>query len=152
MRNTHWLIIALVPVLMMPILWGNDVGSGRSLLMAQNMPTATAPLVTSDNLYEVLATGEVSKGYLPLYAMAFGIFTLIVLFLLACRKAIGPRDMPRYFILTLIIISALIFIVGRFENSDIAPAIGLFGTIAGYVLGRSDRKEEERETHPAPAA
>ena len=39
-------------------------------------------------------------------------------------------------LITLIIISTLFLITAGYSNDQIAPAIGLLGTIAGYLLGR----------------
>jgi hypothetical protein len=38
---------------------------------------------------------------------------------------------------TLIIIGTLFFITAGFDSTQIAPALGLFGTIAGYLLGKT---------------
>jgi hypothetical protein len=38
----------------------------------------------------------------------------------------------------------------KLENKEITPVIGLFGTMAGHVPGRSDGKEAGRETNAVP--
>ena len=37
---------------------------------------------------------------------------------------------------TLIVVSSLFIITAGYSSEQIAPAMGLFGTIAGYLLGR----------------
>ena len=107
------------------------------------------PSVSENTLGKFLSTNELAnewaKASLPFWAMLFGLMALFFMYRLSKGQMISGADTPRYFILTLIIVSALIFICGKFEDKEITPAIGLFGTIAGYVLGRSDRKEAARE-------
>jgi hypothetical protein len=52
-------------------------------------------------------------------------------------------DLLRVFAVTLILQGTLFFITAGFDSNQIAPAMGLFGTIAGYLLGRADRKESD---------
>ena len=116
---------------------------------------ASPPLVSENSLGNFLTTNEMAnelaKATLPFWAMLFGLMALFFLYKLSARQLISAPDTPRFFVLTLIIVSALIFICGKFENKEITPAIGLFGTIAGYVLGRSDRKEAGREGESVPS-
>jgi hypothetical protein len=42
----------------------------------------------------------------------------------------------RAFAITLIIIGTMVLICAGYSNDQIAPAMGLFGTVAGYLLGR----------------
>jgi hypothetical protein len=49
---------------------------------------------------------------------------------------------------TLIIVGTLFAITAGFDSNQIAPAMGLFGTIAGYLLGKRatlSEKSEKRE-------
>jgi hypothetical protein len=71
------------------------------------------------------------------------IFGLIVLGLeyALVRNRVGDKieDLTKFFIVTLIIIGTLVLIGAGLKSADVAPVIGLFGTIAGYVLGRNER-------------
>ena len=49
---------------------------------------------------------------------------------------IGP-NITKLLGVTMIIISALILITGGFSGEEIAPIVGLLGTVAGYLLGKS---------------
>ena len=51
----------------------------------------------------------------------------------------------KFILVTLVITSALFLIAAGFSNNQIASAMGLLGTIAGYLLGRSHSDEA-----PAP--
>jgi len=48
----------------------------------------------------------------------------------------------RIFGVTVILIGALITTVAGYSSHDIAPVVGLFGTVAGYLLGRSNGRSE----------
>ena len=61
---------------------------------------------------------------------------IFIEFWLLRRSALRADDVLRTFSLTLIIIGTLFFVTAGFDNNQIAPAMGLFGTIAGYLLGR----------------
>lgn len=67
-------------------------------------------------------------------------------FLLKKNDAIQAEDSLRTFGVTLIIIGTLFFITAGFDSEQIAPALGLFGTIAGYLLGRN----KQAQPHAAP--
>jgi len=68
---------------------------------------------------------------------------IFIEFWLLRRSALRADDVLRTFSLTLIIIGTLFFVTAGFDNNQIAPAMGLFGTIAGYLLGRRSRVEEQ---------
>jgi hypothetical protein len=77
-------------------------------------------------------------------AMLFiSLFLQFVLFRKMGR--LKPEDTLRSFALTLVIIGTVFFIVAGFDSQQIAPAIGLFGTIAGYMLGRTERRGNGHE-------
>ena len=54
---------------------------------------------------------------------------------------------------TLILVGTLFAITAGFSAEDIGPALGLFGTVAGYLLGRRTQpprtKKEARDVEPA---
>jgi len=54
-----------------------------------------------------------------------------------------PEQTIKLLAVTLIVISTLFIITAGFDSEQIAPAMGLFGTIAGYMLGRNSGKHEE---------
>ena len=63
-------------------------------------------------------------------------------FLLRKIPNLKAEDALRVFAVTLIIVGTLFFIAAGFDAKQVAPGMGLFGTVAGYLLGRSiDRKE-----------
>lgn len=82
---------------------------------------------------------------LTILVSALGLIALSMEFLMLRRlPKLKAEDVLRVFAVTLILIGTLFFIVAGFDSNQIAPAMGLFGTVAGYLLGRSiDRKEDK---------
>jgi hypothetical protein len=82
---------------------------------------------------------------LGVLVMAVLLVSLVLQFaLLRKMERLRAEDTLRSFGLTLVITGTVFFIVAGFDMEQIAPAIGLFGTIAGYILGRSERKGNGR--------
>ena len=66
------------------------------------------------------------------------VFALLVLFMIFYKFKATPMDATTFFhltILVLVIISSLYLIAAGFDNKQTAPAYGILGTIAGYLLG-----------------
>jgi len=67
-----------------------------------------------------------------------GLIALAIQFtMLKSVPGLRPEDILRVSAVTLIIIGTLFFIAAGFDSNQIAPAMGLFGTVAGYLLGRN---------------
>jgi hypothetical protein len=94
-----------------------------------------------------------SKGHYPtsrefiitLLVSTVGLIALVMeFFMLRGLPKLKAEDILRVFAVTLILVGTLFFIAAGFDSTQIAPAMGLFGTVAGYLLGRSiDRKEDK---------
>lgn len=86
-----------------------------------------------------------SEYRLAILITAICFVTLLMLFLLLKgMPRLRAEDSLRTFGVVLIIMGTLFFVAAGFSAEQIAPAIGLFGTIAGYLLGRLERKSEEQ--------
>jgi len=53
------------------------------------------------------------------------------------------EDILRVFGVTLINLGTLFLVTAGYNSNQIAPAMGLFGTVAGYLLGRSVRRHSD---------
>jgi hypothetical protein len=92
-----------------------------------------------------------TQGYLSTHEFVIALMvagvSLIALsmqfFLLKKIPKLRAEDALRTFGVTLIIMGPLFLISFGFDSIQIAPAMGLFGTIAGYLLGRVGRRESE---------
>jgi uncharacterized membrane protein YidH (DUF202 family) len=73
---------------------------------------------------------------LSLVILAFGVLLILLEIYLVRSKSISSEDTIKFIIITIIIVSTLFLITAGYSNDQIAPAVGLLGTIAGYLLGR----------------
>jgi asparagine N-glycosylation enzyme membrane subunit Stt3 len=86
---------------------------------------------------------------LSLTVLGFGLLVILLEIFLIRTNKISSEDTIKFIIITLIITSTLFLITAGYSNDQIAPAVGLLGTIAGYLLGRiqsSNQKENKNET------
>lgn len=83
---------------------------------------------------------------LSIIVLIFGLLlTLLEIYLIKIKK-IDAEDTIKFITITLIITSTLYLITAGYSNDQIAPAVGLLGTIAGYLLGKiSPSKTEKNE-------
>lgn len=73
---------------------------------------------------------------LSITVLSFGLLVILLEIYLIKEKKISSDDTIKFIIITLIITSTLFLITAGYSNNQIAPAVGLLGTIAGYLLGR----------------
>lgn len=83
--------------------------------------------------------------WLSLLILAFGTVVVSVQFSLLRKKKFDGNDILKVFGVTLIIVGTLFLIAAGFGDKQIAPAMGLFGTLAGYLLGRASVEPAPRE-------
>lgn len=75
--------------------------------------------------------------WLSLLILCFGALVVIAQFILLRKFDFDANDILKVFGVTLIIVGTLFLIAAGFGDKQIAPAMGLFGTLAGYLLGRA---------------
>lgn len=77
---------------------------------------------------------------LSIAVLGFGIVVLLIQFVtLHSVTQSNPELVIRAYAVTLIVVCTLFLVSAGLSTNQIAPAIGLFGTIAGYLLGRAGR-------------
>jgi len=77
-----------------------------------------------------------AEGELALIVIGLGAFVIIALAIVLRKKDATPDDAIRAYTIILIVIGTMVLICAGYSNDQIAPAMGLFGTLAGYLLGR----------------
>lgn len=83
---------------------------------------------------------------LSLFVLGFGVLLIFLEIFLIKSNRINPEEAVKFILVTIIIVSTLFLITAGYSNDQIAPAVGLLGTIAGYLLGRSTQtKKHENE-------
>jgi uncharacterized membrane protein YfcA len=107
--------------------------------LAESAPPMTTTLERADKT-------EGQQQWTPSLKLSFSFgilaFGLIVIVLMAylLRKGHSATSLLRLFALPLIITSAVFLIVVGYTEKQIAPVLGLLGTIAGYLLGSGTRR------------
>lgn len=77
---------------------------------------------------------------LSIAVLGFGVVVLLIQFVtLRGVTASNPDLVIRAYAVTLIVVCTLFLVSAGLSANQIAPGIGLFGTIAGYLLGRAGR-------------
>jgi hypothetical protein len=81
--------------------------------------------------------------YLSLGLLGFGCLSIVLATVLLWRSRSTAYEVLRAFgILSIICVSAVLLVVG-YSNEQLTPIVGLFGAIAGYLLGKADRVERD---------
>jgi hypothetical protein len=82
--------------------------------------------------------------FLSLSVLIFTCIVLLLSTLLLLRSGALPRQILKVFGIILIIgFSALLLVVG-YSNEQLTPIVGLFGAIAGYLLGKDSPTSASR--------
>jgi glycerol uptake facilitator-like aquaporin len=79
------------------------------------------------------------EGELSLIIVGLGVVVIIALSVVLRKKESSAEDVVRAYALVLILIGTMVLICAGYSNDQIAPAMGLFGTVAGYLLGRKSQ-------------
>jgi hypothetical protein len=82
---------------------------------------------------------------LSLSVLIFGLIIVGLEIYLIRTKEIDADMLVKFIVVTLIITGTLFLITAGYNNNQIAPAVGLFGTVAGYLLGKSTSNTNKNE-------
>jgi len=77
--------------------------------------------------------------------LLFGVLVIILAYF-AIQKGQPPEAILRMFGTIVIIVSAVFLVVAGYNDKQIAPVMGLLGTIVGYLLGKEPRPPAEPPT------
>ncbi len=83
---------------------------------------------------------------LSIIVLSFGLLVVLIEVFLIRTRRISSEDSIKFITITLIITSTLFLITAGYSNDQIAPAVGLLGTIAGYLLGKINTTKNEEKT------
>ncbi|MDL5031785.1 hypothetical protein QRD43_07675 [Pelomonas sp. APW6] len=105
------------------------------------------PASASENAIESQMTSREFR--LSVLIVMFGIIISLIQFLLL-RSIVKEKTeiITRTFTITLIVVGTMFLIAAGYRTEQISPALGLFGTIAGYLLGRTDQSAARSSAHP----
>lgn len=109
-----------------------------------DLPTAAPAQVTAREAVARVEAGQLATLFelnLTKLIFLFALVALTFLFLIAR----GDRATPfllRIYVITILVFGSLLVVSSAYSTDQIAPVIGFFGTIAGYLLGKGDRRNE----------
>ncbi len=107
--------------------------------VANTPPTATTaegvnlPPVNTD----LVPTKSSQEVWLSLGVLLFGMVVVLAQAFIINRREEPLSQSLKYLSVSLINVGALFLVTAGYGNSQIAPIIGLLGTVAGYLLGRT---------------
>jgi hypothetical protein len=126
-----------------------------------NLPPVSYPPVES-GITRVGGLDSVEL-WLAVLIMLFGFAVLYLQYrlLTRCMQPPSPSDILRAFTVTIVIVGTMALIAVGYSTAQLTPALGLFGSIIGYLLGRAhdstsqkapenEGKSEESQSDPAP--
>lgn len=106
----------------------------------ENPPLEPPPARRATLADRTLTNVEVA---LSIAVLGFGLIALLVQSLLMWKAGFEYQAGLKITTVTLVISGTLFIITAGFSSEQIAPAMGLFGTITGYLLGRENPKGKE---------
>ena len=99
---------------------------------------------------EPLITGDVSYFTTPIFVSSIMLFLISVLVFVLMGYLIKnnkePNEVLKTFGIPLIIVASVFVVITGLDINKLTPVIGLLGTIAGYLLGKSEGKNGMDET------
>lgn len=122
----------------------NQLKAEISALTNETQQAAASVVANSD----AMANGAYNDSLiLSCIVVGFGMFVLLCVTYLIQRNK-KPDILLRPFGTILIVIGAVFLIVAGYSEKQIAPVIGLLGTIAGYILGKESKEKPETNLKP----
>lgn len=113
------------------------------VMLALNADSSLAQTNTIDakTLTQVVPVSHLSSRefIISISILAFGVLTVIAAYILLHHAKVDPQHVIQILALVMIVTGILFLIAAGYNADDIAPALGLLGTIAGYLLGRAER-------------
>jgi energy-converting hydrogenase Eha subunit A len=97
--------------------------------------------------------------FTSLAMIAFGLMVIIIQFIVILRhkELFSSENILAIFTVPLIIVGTLIIVTGGYTPQILAPILGFFGTVVGYLIGNKDRagrtrprKADEKPPPPPP--
>lgn len=109
-------------------------------------PTAATTVTDGVNLppvnTDLVPTKSSQEVWLSLGVLVFGMIVVLSQAWIINRRQEPLSQSLKYLSVSLIIVGSLFLVTAGYGNSQIAPIIGLLGTVAGYLLGRTQSPTE----------
>lgn len=100
-------------------------------------PTAITPADAADasQVGSLFSFREIELTWI---IFIFGLIALTVFYLLVRNQRAAVHTI-RMYVIVILVFGTLLVVSSAYTTTQIAPVVGFFGTIAGYLLGRSER-------------
>jgi hypothetical protein len=105
----------------------------QALDATQSLPATVWVQPWTPDLVQFLAVG----------VLGFSCIALVLATALLWRSGAPPHQVLRVFgVITIIGFASLLLVVG-YNNEQLTPIVGLFGAIAGYLLGKDSKNDKD---------
>jgi|GEM_PF-2700995 len=142
--STRLLRYLLPGLIILTVLWSALGQQPDSLPVETLQPEVLAePQDKADAPADAQTGLSLPEIYLAMGVLVFGLLLIVIEFMFMRRLRINADNSVRLITVTLIVVSILFLIVGSYSDQQIAPATGLLGTIAGYLLGKTNTSAEQ---------
>lgn len=113
------------------------------------------PAAAAEGDLPIIATDILSWKAEHLLVAAFCLLGVLILtfefiLFLCARDRVSANDIMRGFSVTLILVGVVALLGIGYDEKQVQPAIALFGTLLGYLLGRGERREPAAPEAAAP--
>jgi hypothetical protein len=122
---------------------GSSIGPA-ALAPPADLPVAAPPQVPASEAVTRVEAGQLTTWFeldLTKLIFLFALTALIFLYMIVRSDRCTPF-LLRVYVITILIFGSLLVVSSAYTTQQISPVIGFFGTIAGYLLGRGDRRDE----------
>lgn len=142
------LVLGLVLLMSEPAALGQSAASDSAAtsITGNPPPPAQEAATQSDR---VLTDRET---LLSCAVLAFGLIVVVLQLAVAWQSRFGWEAVLKLSTTSTVVAGTLFIITSGFSSEQIAPSMGLFGTITGYLLGRETRGSAEQNTTVRSAA
>lgn len=139
MRRTTKLLLAVTTVFI-------DINAFADAQSASSVTENHATATTTNSVAPVTLLTNI-EFWLSVLVLLFGMAVLLFQYVLLKDKNATPNDVMKAFTVTLIVVGVLFSVTAGFSAQTVAPALGLFGTIAGYLLGKRESSDSVGQDH-----
>lgn len=84
--------------------------------------------------------------FLAIGVLGFSCVALIMATALLWRSGAPPHQVLRVFGVIIILGFSALLLVVAYDNQQLTPIVGLFGAIAGYLLGKDSKSTKDERT------
>ena len=112
-----------------------------------DIPVATPEPITPPAAAAVREAGDffsLGEFQLTLIIFVFGMVAMLVFWQLLRSDRATPY-MMRIFVIIILVFGTLLVVSSSYSTQQIAPVVGFFGTIAGYLLGKSEKQRGDAD-------